>query len=205
MSTAVWPPIDAAQLAREQTVSQQRELDWLLVQLKETLQSLKAGLEECAALLAPSENGSTLVLTSVRSESLKGLVTRVGTRIVKGVRSTPRRDMCRMQELMTVEYQAPHPKPASTARLPVLRHRHLVCPDRAHARRPPAHGGAHLDQQLPRCHRRRLVGRRCDQRQLRRRPITITTRPHPRGPPGAEGLFGRAAAVVGAPRRRAHL
>jgi hypothetical protein len=84
MSTAVWPPIDAAQLAREQTVSQQRELDWLLVQLKETLQSLKAGLEECAALLAPSESGSTLVLTSVRSESLKGLVTRVGTRIVKG-------------------------------------------------------------------------------------------------------------------------
>ncbi|KAF3035464.1 hypothetical protein E8E12_006480 [Didymella heteroderae] len=84
MSTAVWPPIDAAQLAREHTQSQQRELDWLLVQLKETLQSLKAGLEECAALLAPSESGSTLVLTSVRSESLKGLVTRVGTRIVKG-------------------------------------------------------------------------------------------------------------------------
>lgn len=86
MSTAVWPPIDAAQLAAEQAKSQQRELEWLLVQLKETLQSLKAGLEECAALLAPSENGSTLVLTSVRSESLKGLVTRVGTRIVKGVR-----------------------------------------------------------------------------------------------------------------------
>ena len=64
---------------------QARELDWLLVQLRETLQSLKAGLEECAALLAPSENGSTLVLSSVRSESLKGLVTRVGTRIVKGV------------------------------------------------------------------------------------------------------------------------
>jgi hypothetical protein len=56
----------------------------LLVQLRETLQSLKAGLEECAALLAPTENGSTLVLSSVRSESLKGLVTRVGTRIVKG-------------------------------------------------------------------------------------------------------------------------
>ncbi len=86
MSTAVWPPIDAQQLASEQQQSQQRELEWLLVQLKETLQSLKAGLEECAALLAPSENGSTLVLTSVRSESLKGLVTRIGTRIVKGVR-----------------------------------------------------------------------------------------------------------------------
>lgn len=84
MSTAVWPSIDAAVLADEQTASQARELEWLLVQLRDTLQSLKSGLEECAALLAPSENGSTLVLSSVRSESLKGLVTRVGTRIVKG-------------------------------------------------------------------------------------------------------------------------
>ncbi|KAJ4287023.1 hypothetical protein N0V90_012904 [Kalmusia sp. IMI 367209] len=84
MSTAVWPPIDDAQLAREQAASQGRELEWLLIQLRETLQSLKAGLEECAALLAPSETGSTLVLSSLRSESLKGLVTRVGTRIVKG-------------------------------------------------------------------------------------------------------------------------
>lgn len=85
MSTAVWPPIDDAHLAREQAASQARELEWLLVQLGETLQSLKAGLEECAALLAPSENGSTLVLSSVRSENLKGLVTRIGTRITKGV------------------------------------------------------------------------------------------------------------------------
>jgi hypothetical protein len=86
MSTAVWPPIDDARLAQEQAASQARELEWLLVQLRETLQSLKAGLEECAALLAPSENGSTLVLSSVRSESLKGLITRIGTRITKGVR-----------------------------------------------------------------------------------------------------------------------
>lgn len=84
MSTAVWPPIDAAQLAHAQTHSQDRELVWLLDELRDTLRSLKAGLDECAALLAPSEHGSTLVLTSVRSESLKGLVTRVGTRIVKG-------------------------------------------------------------------------------------------------------------------------
>ncbi|CAA9965663.1 Rogdi-lz domain containing protein [Pyrenophora teres f. maculata] len=84
MSTVVWPPIDDDRLAREQAASQARELEWLLVQLGETLQSLKAGLEECAALLAPSENGSTLVLSSVRSESLKGLVTRIGTRITKG-------------------------------------------------------------------------------------------------------------------------
>ncbi|KAH7078570.1 RAVE subunit 2/Rogdi [Paraphoma chrysanthemicola] len=84
MSAAVWPPIADAELADEQSASQARELEWLLVQLRETLQSLKAGLEECAALLAPSENGSTLVLSSVRSESLKGLITRIGTRITKG-------------------------------------------------------------------------------------------------------------------------
>ncbi|OCK83127.1 hypothetical protein K432DRAFT_468924 [Lepidopterella palustris CBS 459.81] len=91
MSTAVWPPISSEQLLKEEAASQgcaplplARELEWLLAQLQESLHALKAGLEECAALLAPNENGSTLVLTSVRSESLKGLVTRIGTRIVKG-------------------------------------------------------------------------------------------------------------------------
>ncbi|KAF2205114.1 hypothetical protein GQ43DRAFT_437343 [Delitschia confertaspora ATCC 74209] len=84
MSTAVWPPIDRHELVKKQVESQARELEWLLLQLRETLQSLKAGLEECAALLAPAENGSTLVLSSVRSESLKGVITRIGTRIVKG-------------------------------------------------------------------------------------------------------------------------
>ena len=53
--------------------------------LQETLASLKSGLEECIALLAPKEPGSTLVVSSPRSESVKGFVTRVGTRIVKGV------------------------------------------------------------------------------------------------------------------------
>lgn len=94
MSTAVWPPIDARQLAAAQTASQARELQWLLVQLGDTLRALKAGLDECAALLAPSEHGSTLVLSSVRSESLKGVVTRVGTRIVKGVRRVCLRLLC---------------------------------------------------------------------------------------------------------------
>ena len=37
------------------------------------------------ALLVPTEPGSTLVVSSLRSESVKGFVTRVGTRIVKGV------------------------------------------------------------------------------------------------------------------------
>ncbi|OAL05740.1 hypothetical protein IQ06DRAFT_342998 [Phaeosphaeriaceae sp. SRC1lsM3a] len=84
MSAAIWPPIGEDDLVKEQADSQARELEWLLLQLRERLQSLKAGLEECAALLAPSENGSTLVLSSVRSESLKGLITRIGTRITKG-------------------------------------------------------------------------------------------------------------------------
>ena len=64
---------------------QARELAWLLDSLQETLVSLKSGLEECYALLAPIEPGSTLVLSSSRSESIKGHITRVGTRIVKGV------------------------------------------------------------------------------------------------------------------------
>jgi hypothetical protein len=85
MSAALWPPVPPDTLAEEQARARARELDWLLVELQDALLSLKSGLEECANLLAPSENGSTLVLSSVRSESLKGFITRVGTRIVKGV------------------------------------------------------------------------------------------------------------------------
>ncbi|KAK5130345.1 hypothetical protein LTR08_002185 [Meristemomyces frigidus] len=84
MSTLVWPPIAADELIREEDASLARELQWLLGSLQETLQSLKSGLEECAELLAPKEPGSTLVLSSMRSENLKGFITRVGTRIVKG-------------------------------------------------------------------------------------------------------------------------
>lgn len=51
--------------------------------------ALKEGLEECVKLLAPVEPGSTLVLSSLRSESVKGYVTRIGTKIVKGVCSHP--------------------------------------------------------------------------------------------------------------------
>ncbi|KAL1301460.1 hypothetical protein AAFC00_005710 [Neodothiora populina] len=84
MSTLIWPPLAPDQLAIEQEACLTRELEWLLSALQETLQSLKAGLEECADLLAPKEVGSTLVLSTHRSENLKGFVTRVGTRIVKG-------------------------------------------------------------------------------------------------------------------------
>lgn len=84
MSTIIWPPIPHDQLEKEQEACLARELEWLLCALQETLESLKAGLEECSKLLAPKEVGSTLVLSSVRSESLKGFVNLVGTRIVKG-------------------------------------------------------------------------------------------------------------------------
>lgn len=67
---------------------QRRELEWLLNELHETLQSLKSGLEDCYALLAPVDPGSTLVVSTPRNEIVKGHITRVGTRIVKGVRTT---------------------------------------------------------------------------------------------------------------------
>lgn len=84
MSTLVWPAIEPAELVKEEEATLARELDWLLASLQDTLQSLKAGLEECAELLAPKEPGSTLVLSSLRSENLKGFLTRVGTRVTKG-------------------------------------------------------------------------------------------------------------------------
>lgn len=65
---------------------QKLELQWFLESLQPSLGALKEGLEDCVALLASKEPGSTLVLSSLRSESVKGFVTRVGTKLVKGVR-----------------------------------------------------------------------------------------------------------------------
>ncbi|KAK1067436.1 hypothetical protein LTR33_011367, partial [Friedmanniomyces endolithicus] len=76
MSTLVWPQIAQPDLIEQEESTLARELAWILSSLQDTLQSLKAGLEECAALLAPSEPGSTLVLSSLRSENLKGFITR---------------------------------------------------------------------------------------------------------------------------------
>ncbi|MCJ1232110.1 hypothetical protein MMC14_000059 [Varicellaria rhodocarpa] len=84
MSTAVYPPIFPHDLIKAEEATLARELQWLLSSLQETLASFKSGLEECVALLVPTEPGSTLVVSSLRSESVKGFVTRVGTRIVKG-------------------------------------------------------------------------------------------------------------------------
>lgn len=84
MSTLIFPPISSPSLHTEEAAVLARELSWLLTSLQTTLRSLKSGLEECASLLAPAEPGSTLPLSSLRSEHLKGFITRVGTRIVKG-------------------------------------------------------------------------------------------------------------------------
>lgn len=166
MSTAVWPPIDATQLASEQAASQvgparprwccdrrlmpqARELEWLLLQLRETLQALKAGLEECAALLAPTENGSTLVLSSVRSESLKGLVTRVGTRIVKGVRDPAASCYAPWWLMGPSECQTTTIQPSTSPRLRNLRLGHLLRTPGADACHPTADLGPHLDKHLP--------------------------------------------------------
>ncbi|KUM63442.1 hypothetical protein ACN42_g3657 [Penicillium freii] len=84
MATWAYPPLPAEQINREVDTALARELEWLLHSLQDSLASLKEGLQECAALLAPQEPGSTLVLSSLRSENVKGFVTRVGTKVVKG-------------------------------------------------------------------------------------------------------------------------
>lgn len=84
MSTLLYPPIGPHELVRAEEDTIAKELEWLLSSLQDTLQSLKSGLEDCAELLAPTEPGSTLVLSSLRSENLKGFITRIGTRVVKG-------------------------------------------------------------------------------------------------------------------------
>ncbi|EXJ78681.1 hypothetical protein A1O1_09083 [Capronia coronata CBS 617.96] len=84
MSTWVYPPIPPDELRKAEEESLKLELQWLLQALQHSLVALKEGLEECDALLAPKEPGSTLVLSSLRSENVKGFVTRIGTKLVKG-------------------------------------------------------------------------------------------------------------------------
>ncbi|KAL8798606.1 MAG: hypothetical protein Q9200_007739, partial [Gallowayella weberi] len=81
MSAQIWPPIPHDQLIKEEEDALAAELEWLLESLQEALVSLKSGLEECLALLKPDEPGTTLALSTHRSETIKGFVTRVGTRI----------------------------------------------------------------------------------------------------------------------------
>ncbi|KAI0125385.1 RAVE subunit 2/Rogdi [Xylariales sp. AK1849] len=84
MSVEIWPPIAPDQLKIEEDATLARELTWLLNDLRSTLRDLKSALEETYALLAPIDPGSTLVVSTPRHETVKGHVTRVGTRLVKG-------------------------------------------------------------------------------------------------------------------------
>lgn len=65
-----------------------RELQWIINETVQVCKDLKHGLEDCYALLAPIDPGSTLVVSTPRNEKVKGTITRVGTRIVKGVSRT---------------------------------------------------------------------------------------------------------------------
>ncbi len=66
---------------------QNNELAWITTESLEVCRDLKHGLEDCYALLAPIDPGSTLVMSTPRNEKVKGTITRVGTRLVKGVSS----------------------------------------------------------------------------------------------------------------------
>ncbi|KAJ5960517.1 uncharacterized protein N7479_007667 [Penicillium vulpinum] len=104
MATWAYPPLPTEQINREADTALARELEWLLHSLQDSLASLKEGLQECAALLAPQEPGSTLVLSSLRSESVKGFVTRIGTKVVKG-------------DIQLRLASLPHPRGAPSTRL----------------------------------------------------------------------------------------
>ncbi|KAF3917245.1 hypothetical protein AA313_de0200848 [Arthrobotrys entomopaga] len=87
MRIEIYPKVSPEVLEREVREAALRELAWLITEIQESLLSLRSGLEECLSLLAPTQPGSTLVLSTSRSEGLKGFVTRVGSAIVKGVRT----------------------------------------------------------------------------------------------------------------------
>uniref|UniRef100_A0A8H7TUE2 Uncharacterized protein n=1 Tax=Bionectria ochroleuca TaxID=29856 RepID=A0A8H7TUE2_BIOOC len=84
MSIDIWPPVTAQELKLKEAEAQERELKWIVDETLEVCQYLRHGLEDCYALLAPIDPGSTLVMSTPRNEKVKGTITRVGTRIVKG-------------------------------------------------------------------------------------------------------------------------
>ncbi|OAQ99258.1 hypothetical protein LLEC1_08175, partial [Akanthomyces lecanii] len=109
MSLAIWPPISPEELKVKvaetlvrfpllaaflfQSIRlfstmlirlQNNELAWITTESLEVCRDLKHGLEDCYALLAPVDPGSTLVMSTPRNEKVKGTITRVGTRLVKG-------------------------------------------------------------------------------------------------------------------------
>ncbi len=65
--------------------SKARELAWQLNELGDELRALKLSLDDCYNLLGSDGRGNTLVVSTPRNEVVKGHITRLGTRIVKGV------------------------------------------------------------------------------------------------------------------------
>ncbi|CAM1506316.1 Fc.00g059570.m01.CDS01 [Cosmosporella sp. VM-42] len=108
MSIEIWPPVSPEVLQLKVAATQdddimtnvtcteveedimliyfpkERELEWIVEESLGICRDLKHGLEDCYALLAPIDPGSTLVMSTPRNEKVKGTITRVGTRIVKG-------------------------------------------------------------------------------------------------------------------------
>ncbi|KAF7549769.1 hypothetical protein G7Z17_g6156 [Cylindrodendrum hubeiense] len=84
MSIAVWPAVSPDELRLKAAATQERELEWIVEETLEICRNLKHNLDDCYALLAPIDPGSTLVMSTPRNEKVKGTLTRVGTRIVKG-------------------------------------------------------------------------------------------------------------------------
>lgn len=84
MSLDIWPPIPPSELRSREAEAQERELEWIAGETVRVCEYIKHGLEDCYALLAPIDPGSTLVMSTPRNEKVKGTITRVGTRIVKG-------------------------------------------------------------------------------------------------------------------------
>ncbi|KAK7206924.1 RAVE subunit 2/Rogdi [Myxozyma melibiosi] len=83
MTTTVYPALDASSALNEEHKVSILELAWLLRDLSTTMKSLYDGLDECIALMQSDQPGSTLVLSSNRSEALKGFVVRQGKNITK--------------------------------------------------------------------------------------------------------------------------
>ncbi|KAG8424679.1 hypothetical protein J3458_001451 [Metarhizium acridum] len=87
MTLEVWPHISPEELQIKAAESLDRELEWIVQETMTLCHELKHGIEDCYALLAPIDPGSTLVMSTHRNEKVKGTVTRVGTRLVKGTLS----------------------------------------------------------------------------------------------------------------------
>ena len=165
---------------------QEQELLWLLDSLQETLKSLKAGFEECRSLLAPTENGSTLVLSTLRSEAVKGFVTRNGTRITKGVCVSLLLCICKILNLV-IEYQTTTLLTASTQRCTKLSTRYFHRTSRPNSRSGPAYRNSNLYQCLSRYRRCKHLEWEPERPTLYCRPTATSRYQYTRSETGVEG------------------